>query len=242
MQSHTPSYATLALVLLIMLNTQTVLSAAMRFYEQVPTFATAACTFTGVCSARAAYEAQTCSATSNISTGWHPPAQYFVNNLTSALNSSGTYGLVFNTSQTPPHTTYNWCNMPHVNSTTYRKPSAEYRLEYVEVIHRHHKRTPYADNTFPVEGYSWDCSNQGLFYGGKPLNAAGTDSTSTYWSVYTDENNPFPPQGFNGTCQFPQITREGLDDSHQHGVDLKAVYSDLLGFIPADFDPNITTY
>lgn len=57
----------------------------------------------------------------------------------------------------------------------------------------------------------------------------GNDSRSTYWSVYTSPSNPFAPQGFNGTCQFPQITRGGLDDSWQHGKDLFNVYKDRFG-------------
>ncbi|EME44497.1 hypothetical protein DOTSEDRAFT_152403 [Dothistroma septosporum NZE10] len=132
--------------------------------------------------------------------------------------------------------------MPHTNVQTYTKASDEYKLEYVEVIHRHHKRTPYAANTFPKEGYAWYCSDEGLFYGGKPLNPSGNDSASTFWSVYTSDSNPLAPQGFNGTCQFPQITREGLDDSHQHGADLKSVYSDLLGFIPKAYDAKTVSY
>lgn len=51
----------------------------------------------------------------------------------------------------------------------------------------------------------------------------------TYWAVYTSPSNPFAPQGFNGTCQFPQITRGGLDDSWQHGKDLYQVYKDRFG-------------
>jgi hypothetical protein len=39
-----------------------------------------------------------------------------------------------------------------------------------------------------------------------------------------------------GTCQFPQITAGGLDDSWQHGKDLYGVYHDLLGFLPDDSD------
>lgn len=46
--------------------------------------------------------------------------------------------------------------------------------------------------------------------------------------MYTSLSNPFAPQGFNGTCQFPQITRGGLDDSWQHGKDLFEVYKDPL--------------
>ena len=47
--------------------------------------------------------------------------------------------------------------------------------------------------------------------------------------MYTSISNPFAPQGFNGTCQFPQITRGGLDDSWQHGKDLFEVYKERLG-------------
>ena len=47
--------------------------------------------------------------------------------------------------------------------------------------------------------------------------------------MYTSPSNPFAPQGFNGTCQFPQITRGGLDDSWQHGKDLFKVYKDRFG-------------
>lgn len=226
----------------MMLTAQTVLSAAMNYYGRLPAFSTAACALAGLCSAQAQGDGSQCTAMTNVSTAWYPPAQYAVNNLTSALNGTGTYGFVFNTSQSPPDTVYNWCNMPHVNPTTYETPPEDYTLEYVEIIHRHHKRTPYADNTFPVEGYSWDCSDQGLFYGGKPLDPAGNLSAASYWSVFTSENNPFPQKGFSGSCQFPQITRQGLDDSHQHGVDLKAVYCGLLHFIPADFNSEITTY
>lgn len=47
------------------------------------------------------------------------------------------------------------------------------------------------------------------------------------------------PSGFNGTCQFPQITRDGLDDSWQHGKDLFGVYHDLLGFLPDEMTDKI---
>jgi hypothetical protein len=113
-------------------------------------------------------------------------------------------------------------------------------LADVKRIHRHHKRTPYASNTFPKESYAWQCDDQGLFYYGQPLNPAGNDSASTYWSVYTSDVNPFAQSGFNGSCQFPQITREGLDDSWQHGKDLYGVYYDLLGFLPTNMGDKVT--
>ncbi|KAF9632684.1 hypothetical protein BFW01_g3547 [Lasiodiplodia theobromae] len=172
--------------------------------------------------------------------GWHPPNSTWITHLDDVINGTGVHGFIFNGSQLPdgvPYGTYNWCNMPHVRTSEYpRVSSDEYQLEYVEVIHRHHKRTPYASNTFPVESYSWDCSDSGLFYSGAPLNPSGNDSARTYWSVYTSPSNPFSPSGFNGTCQFPQLTRGGLDDSWQHGRDLWGVYHELLAFLPSD-DP-----
>jgi len=97
-------------------------------------------------------------------------------------------------------------------------------------IQRHHKRTVYASNSFPVESYGWDCNDQGLFYYGQPTE--GRKSSHTYWQGYISPVNPFLPSGFLGSCQFPQITAEGLDDSWQHGKDLYGVYHDLLGFLP----------
>ncbi|KKY28956.1 putative histidine acid phosphatase [Diplodia seriata] len=97
-------------------------------------------------------------------------------------------------------------------------------------------RTPYASNTFPVENYPWYCSDSGVFHQGAPLNPAGNASAHTYWSVYTDPSNPFSHTGFNGNCQFPQITRGGLYDSWQHGRDLWDVYHYLLSFLPS-IDP-----
>ena len=64
------------------------------------------------------------------------------------------------------------------------------------------------------------------------MSPSSDDSASTYWSVYTSPSNPFAAQGFKGTCQFPQITRGGLDDSYQHGKDLYSVYHDTLKFLP----------
>ncbi|KAL8935230.1 MAG: hypothetical protein Q9216_005526 [Gyalolechia sp. 2 TL-2023] len=133
--------------------------------------------------------------------------------------------------------------MPHVRRAEYPKVNSSYTLEYVEVIHRHHKRTPYAANTFPVETYPWYCDDEALFYYGAPLPTDGANpSAMTYWSVFTSSSNPLAPRGFNGTCQFPQITREGLDDSWQHGNDLYGVYHDLLGFLPEKYDPNLVSF
>ncbi|KAH7119824.1 histidine acid phosphatase-like protein [Dendryphion nanum] len=177
--------------------------------------------------------------TTQVDLSWHAPKKTWVNDLSQVVDGKGTNGFYFGGSELPKgvqYGTYNWCNMPHVRREEYPKVDKDYELEYVEVIHRHHKRTPYASNTFPKETYSWECTDQGLFYYGKSLNPKGKDSASTYWSVFTSPINPFQPSGFNGTCQFPQITRGGLDDSFQHGADLYAVYHKQLKLLPKDYD------
>lgn len=62
----------------------------------------------------------------------------------------------------------------------------------------------------------------------------GKKSAHTYWHGYVSPTNPFKPSGFIGSCQFPQITAEGLDDSWRHGFDLYSVYGELLHFLPHD--------
>lgn len=251
-----PSYKRVLLSLLVVFTAQSAISAIMRFSQSTPSLF-AALSHVSLSVAQAGYGAPgyghgsgngkgngagNCTANTNVSLSWYPPAKSQINTLSSAINGTGIYGFIFNSSQGPPNT-YNWCNMPHTNAQTYPKVNdSSYTLEYVEVIHRHHKRTPYAANTFPVENYPWYCSDEGLFYGGEPLDPYGNRTSDTYWEVYTSPSNPLAPQGFNGTCQFPQITRGGLDDSHQHGVDLKDVYHGLLGFIPAEYDADVVSY
>ncbi|KAK8040020.1 Histidine acid phosphatase [Apiospora rasikravindrae] len=189
--------------------------------------------------------AATIAAAAAVNLDWHAPAATAVNNLTSALQATGTYGFIFNTSRTPDaqYGSYNWCNMPHVRRREYPLPPKDqgYELRYVEVIQRHHKRTPYAANAFPVEPYRWDCDDQGLYYFGQSLPAAdsspGRKSAQTYWKGMTNSTiNPFVPAGWIGSCQFPQITTGGLDDSRAHGEDLYAVYHTLLRFLPSRDD------
>jgi hypothetical protein len=43
----------------------------------------------------------------------------------------------------------------------FRVPSNNYTLQYVEIIQRHHKRTPYASNTFFKEDIAWSCVGEG---------------------------------------------------------------------------------
>ena len=73
---------------------------------------------------------------SNVSLSWYAPNATAINNLTQVIEGSGIYGYIYNGSDTPAaeYGVYNWCNMPHVRATEYKKPSAEYKLEYVEVV------------------------------------------------------------------------------------------------------------
>lgn len=167
---------------------------------------------------------------------WYPPRNTSVSSLSSAINGTGVYGFIFNSSQTPPSEpyagTYNWCNMPHVRRSEYPAVNSSLKLAYVELIHRHHKRTPYAANTFPIETYPWYCNDTALYFFASPINPDGNASAQAYWNLFTDQSNPFVAPGFPGDCQFPQITRGGLDDAWQHGKDLYGVYHDMLGLIP----------
>lgn len=85
----------------------------------------------------------------SIDAQWHAPAKFWDTDLDQTINAKGTYGFIFNSSSLPPgvkYGSYDYCNMPHVRKQEYKVPSKEYTLEYVEVIHRHHKRTPYSSN------------------------------------------------------------------------------------------------
>ena len=153
---HLPSYKLIFLSILLMITAQTILLAIMKspqpaasLFGRLAALVKAQSGYVSVASGR-------CNATdTTIDLSWHAPAQTEINNLTTVINGTGIYGFVFNSSQHPPRT-YDWCNMPHVNLQTYPKVNdSSYKLQYVEVIQRHQKRTPYAANTFPVESYPW---------------------------------------------------------------------------------------
>ncbi|KAI0846491.1 phosphoglycerate mutase-like protein [Daldinia vernicosa] len=173
------------------------------------------------------------AAAQKVDLGWYPPSNTSINNLTTALHGEGIYGFIFNTSETSDaqYGTYNWCNMPHVRKTDFYYVALTQVAEPSQ-IQRHHKRTPYASNAFPVESYRWDCDDQGLYYYGSPFGSDSKQPAQVFWKGYISPTNPFTPSGWIGTCQFPQITSAGLDDSWIHGRDLYEVYHDLLGFLP----------
>ncbi|PVH16981.1 uncharacterized protein CXQ87_004539 [Candidozyma duobushaemuli] len=165
---------------------------------------------------------------------YYPPADGAIGNLDAVFDSkTATNGGIYTSSESSPYGTYNFCNMPHVRSSEYQKPEGQ--LLYVEVIHRHHKRTPYTSNVFPKEDIPLSCDSSTNFYYGQ-VNSQNS-SAQVGWNSYVDPENPFADQyGFNGSCQFPQISPGGLDDSHQHGVDLFQNYHSL-GLLPEEYDP-----
>ncbi|KAK3997043.1 histidine phosphatase superfamily [Cladorrhinum sp. PSN332] len=176
-----------------------------------------------------------------VDTSWYPPKQTRINNLTAVLSDSGTYGWIFNSSHTPDelYGTYNWRDMPHVRQKEYPFPSKNYELIYVEVIQRHHLRTPYSSNAFPIEP-PWNCSDVALFYHSQPLSSSFS-TTPSYWQLTPPSFNALPGSGLTGTCLFPQITLPGLQDSFTHGADLYTVYSSLLPLNPSSVSFRVTT-
>lgn len=203
-------------------------------------------------SATSATTAAASSATSNATYTYkgiphYPPSLVSSNDLTQVFNASaGTNGGFYNSSSVSDelYGSYNYCNMPHVRSKEYPDPRAEgYNLQYVELIHRHHKRTPYASNTYEKEDHAWYCDNAPLYAYASPLGAGTDPSADIRWNVYSENAsmNPFM-SGPNGTCQFPQITLGGLNDSKTHGSDIFGVYGTLLGFLPRDFDAQLMRY
>ncbi|KAI1434030.1 histidine acid phosphatase [Xylaria sp. CBS 124048] len=172
---------------------------------------------------------------------WYPPRNTSMNDLDTALRGHGVNGITFDADGEEVGGGYNWCDMPRVKRETYVVASPEFELRYIEVIQRHHKRTPYASNAFPVEPYHWDCDDAGLYFYGAPFSSDSSQSlepepepepASSYWKGFISPINPFIPSGWIGTCQFPQLTAAGLKDAYAHGEDIYSVYHDLLSFLP----------
>lgn len=75
-------------------------------------------------------------AAATVDLSWHAPNATEINDLSKVIAGDGVYGFVYNSSDVPAekYGTYNWCNMPHVRATEYKKASSEYKLQYVEVV------------------------------------------------------------------------------------------------------------
>ncbi|KAG7750159.1 hypothetical protein KL912_000719 [Ogataea haglerorum] len=179
----------------------------------------------------------------------HAPIENEFSDLDQVFNSSrGTNDGIYNSSYVPDskYGQYNFCNMPHVRKDTYPQvDQSVYKLQFVEVIHRHHKRTPYAQNCFPVENLVLYCDDAlNNYYSEFKTPDRSNNTTKISWTNYQNQYNPFSfiQNGYNGTCQFPQISYGGLEDSYQHGLDLYGVYGELLEFLPESYDPNQLTF
>lgn len=176
----------------------------------------------------------------------YPPVSNQFSDLDLVFNEDlETNGGIYNGSYVPKeeYGVYNFCNMPHVRKEEYLVPESGFELQYVEVIHRHHKRTPYQDNTFPKEDMELSCLNDRNMYYGHALERPH-ENVNIGWSNYQAVVNPFSKQkpGFNGSCQFPQISDGGLNDSYYHGVDLYQNYYDNLAFLPQKYNSSLIQF
>lgn len=88
-----------------------------------------------------------------------------------------------------------------------RTPPENYKLQYVEVIQRHHKRTPYASNIFFKEDVEWTCVDSSPTFGSircvaqfkraSMLTMAyssqgeGKKFSPVQWQAFTDPRNPW---------------------------------------------------
>ncbi|KAF8484365.1 phosphoglycerate mutase-like protein [Gautieria morchelliformis] len=144
---------------------------------------------------------------------------------------------VYSGSQTPstfPWNTYNYCNAPHVNAAHYSVPpnSSGAELVYMNVMVRHHKRTP--DNLYPTENQlnppsGWVCTD---FLESTYGSLLGNGQTARiYHETFVPPTHPFLSQFWNGSCDLGQLTAGGLQDSVAHGKDFASVYIDKLKFL-----------
>lgn len=196
---------------------------------------------------------------------WHAPLPSQISNLSSVINGTGVWGFVFdssfpslsfnNTTDTTTTTSnysasisststyngeyYNWCNMPHIHPSTYPTVSpSRYRVRYVEVIQRHHKRTPYASNLLPLElddDSIWNCESKGdVTLLPEVAETEMRKAARVPVRVDAAAGNPFSNMRGGGGCRFPQLTGGGLEDAWMHGRDLWGVYGAMLHLLPSD--------
>lgn len=143
-------------------------------------------------------------------------------------------------------TDYNYCNMPHVNTNNYKIPPQDYKLRYLEVIQRHHKRTPYQSNMFPKEDLPYSCDDlDSYYYSTSSSISPNKEVAHISWNVQQVLQGPLKDLykgSLNTSCQFPQITSGGLLDSKNHGEDIYKVYHTMLEFLPSKYSPDKISY
>ncbi|PWN48681.1 phosphoglycerate mutase-like protein [Violaceomyces palustris] len=161
----------------------------------------------------------------------HPQQPSYLKELRTMTSTSSPVS-IYNSSTTPSHlpwNTYNYCNAPHVSSRHYQVPEqaqgGKAELVYLNVIQRHHKRTP--DNLYPRENelnsQEWDCSDYRQVNYGVDLGSSGP-SNQIYHKTNTPSWHPLVPLFWNGTCDQGQLTSGGLRDAVQKGKDFFSVY------------------
>ncbi|KAG7892610.1 hypothetical protein KL936_000784 [Ogataea polymorpha] len=108
--------------------------------------------------------------------------------------------------------------MPHVKKDTYSQAhQSEHKLQFVEVFLLVKRRTPYANNCFPVETlvlhFDDAVSN---YYLELKTPAQSNNVMMISWSNYQNQGNPFRliHNSYNGTRNICEISSVGLEDSH----------------------------
>lgn len=182
---------------------------------------------------------QSCRANVNVSLKWHLLSKIDVNDLKIVIDEKNVYDFIFNFNA-DSHNTYNYCNLSRVHSNTFSTIKNEYKFEYVEIIHRHHKRISYVTNAFLVEEDTWFYDDERLFFDDESI--FETNSTKTHWRVYASNSNFLTSMSFVDICQYSQIIDDELIDSRQHDTDIKKIYQKMLHFLLKKFDRNIITY
>lgn len=134
-------------------------------------------------------------------------------------------------SQQKDITAYNYCNMPHVNSVTYQNVSSDdFELMYVELIHRHHKRTPYKANTLPTDILETYMNYPQITTGGK---IDSRQHGSDLFEVYHDLLGFLPDEYDEETVAY-RVTN--------NNITTQVFNSLILGMYPdADVEPELRT-
>lgn len=96
-QRLVPSLKLLFLSLLFLSTLQIGLATAMRFYHVPPALLSMAVFSKGINAA---------NNTTSVDLSWHPPVSSNINNLNTAINGSGIYGFIFNSSILPAGVPY----------------------------------------------------------------------------------------------------------------------------------------
>ncbi|RKO91652.1 histidine phosphatase superfamily, partial [Blyttiomyces helicus] len=132
--------------------------------------------------------------------------------------------------------TYNYCKAA-TPAGTYQ-PLAAAQLRLVQLVTRHGDRTPTA--LVPNDSSTWNCSagiNTDITHMQNTWDIAQNAVTSKDrgvkgWGAFT----------WNGSCMPGQLTPEGAQMHVELGQDLRGIYVDELGFLPASLQNGSEVY